>query len=285
MLTINEDQEEFWGKSEMGTRWLTFEDQLDSLFTPVLDLVLDQAALQPGMRVLDIGCGTGASALRAARQVGPEGRVLGVDISEQFLKRARDRAARDQLEGLAFQYADAQVSDLGAGRFDALISRFGVMFFSDPVAAFANMARALKPGGQMTFAAWGGLSENPWFKTPHVMAVKRLGQPPKVDRNAPGPLAFHDRERVAGLMSAAGLSDVQVKAVPLTLTGPATVENAALLCTRVGPAARVIAHFEGTQEDVDAIVNSVAAEFKAHQTPEGVKVPAVINLIQARAPR
>ncbi len=282
MLTINGDQEEFWGKSEMGTRWLTFEDQLDHLFAPVLDLVLDRAALADGMRVIDIGCGTGASALRAAQQVGPKGHVLGVDISEQFLERARNRADQVKLDNLEFRYADAQVAELSSGDVDAMISRFGVMFFTDPGAAFANMARALKPGGQITFAAWAGLSENPWFKIPHISAVKRLGQPPKVDRNAPGPLAFHDRDRVAGLMAQAGLNDIRIEAVPLALTAPASVEDAALLCTRVGPAARVIDHFEGTQEDVDAIVHDVAEEFDAFQTSKGVQVPAVINLLRAR---
>ncbi|RLK10662.1 class I SAM-dependent methyltransferase [Ruegeria conchae] len=282
MLTINGDQEEFWGKSEMGTRWLTFEDQLDHLFAPVLDLVFDRATLAEGMRVIDIGCGTGASALRAAQQVGPKGHVLGIDISEQFLERARMRADEAKLDNLDFTYADAQIAELSSGGFDAMISRFGVMFFTDPVAAFANMARALKPGGQITFAAWGGLSENPWFKIPHVAAVKRLGQPPKVDRNAPGPLAFHDRDRVSNLMAQAGLNDIRVEAVPLALTAPASVEDAALLCTRVGPAARVIAHFKGTQEDVDAVVRDVAEEFDAFQTSKGVQVPAVINLLQAR---
>ncbi len=282
MLTINEDQQEFWGKSEMGARWLTFEDQLNHLFTPVLDLVLDRAALSPGMRVLDIGCGTGASALRAAQHVGPIGHVLGVDISNPFLDRARKRAHQSGLNNMEFRYADAQVAELSSGDIDAIISRFGVMFFSDPVAAFSNMARALKSGGKMTFAAWGGLSENPWFKTPHVAAVTRLGQPPKVDRNAPGPLAFHDRDRVSDLMSRAGLNDIRINPVPLKLTGPATVEEAATLCTRVGPAARVINHFGGTQKDVDAIIRAVAEEFQAYQTQDGVRVPAVINLLQAR---
>lgn len=285
MLTLNADQEEFWGKSEMGKRWLTFEDQLDSLFTPVLDLVLDRAALEPGMRVMDIGCGTGASALLAAEKVGPQGQITGIDISEQFLDRARERKARARLGNLTFNFADAQVTEFEAGRYDAMISRFGVMFFSDPIAAFANLSRALKPGGLMTFAAWGSLSENPWFKLPHVAATNHLGQTPKVDRNAPGPLAFHDRDRVTGLMSNAGLIEVQVEPVPLSLSGPQTVEEAALLCTRVGPAARVIAHFDGTDEDVKAIVDAVAKAFSAYQTPEGVQVPAVINLLQARAPR
>lgn len=280
MLSINGDQEEFWGKSEMGQRWLTFEDQLDHLFTPVLDLVLDKAALTAGMRVLDIGCGTGASSLAASRLVGASGDVLGLDISEPFLKRARLRAV--DVANLSFQTADAQIADLTHENRDAIISRFGVMFFEDPIAAFTNMAQALKPGGQMTFAAWGGLSENPWFKIPHVAAVQRLGQPPKVDRNAPGPLAFHDRDRVADLMAQAGLIDIRVEAVPLKLTGPADVRDAAILCTRVGPAARVIAHFDGSAEDVLAIQNGVADAFATFETTEGTHVPAVINLLQAR---
>ncbi len=282
MLNINGDQEEFWGKSEMGTRWLTFEDQLDTLFQPVLELVLERSGLSRGMRVLDIGCGTGASALAAAQLVGAEGAVRGIDISEQFLDRARQRASEADLENLAFEYADAQTAELAPGDIDAMISRFGVMFFADPTVAFANMSRALKPGARMTFAAWGGLSDNPWFKTPHIAATARLGQPPKVDRNAPGPLAFHDRDRVAGLMADAGLVDVQVTPVPLMLNGPLSVEDAALLCTRVGPAARVIAHFNGTEEDVRAIVETVSQQFEAYATPQGTRIPAVINLLQAR---
>ncbi len=285
MLNINGDQEEFWGKSEMGARWLTFEDQLDTLFKPVLELVLKRSGLSQGMRILDIGCGTGASALAAAQLVGAEGAVRGIDISEQFLERARQRASNAGLGNLSFQYADAQTTELSRGDIDAMISRFGVMFFADPTVAFANMARALKPGAQMTFAAWGGLSDNPWFKTPHIAATARLGQPPKVDRNAPGPLAFHDKDRVAGLMTDAGLVDVQVSTVSLVLNGPLSVEDAALLCTRVGPAARVIAHFNGTEEDVRAIVDTVVLQFEEYLTSGGTRVPAAINLLQARRPQ
>ncbi len=279
MQIANDDQAEFWGKSDMGSRWLIFEDQLDHLLAPVLELVLDRSGLSGGMRVLDIGCGTGASALAAAQKVGPDGDVLGLDISEQFLDRARNRA--ESMPNLSFQNADAQVADLSTGGRDAMISRFGVMFFEDPVAAFANMARALKPGAQMTFAAWGGLSENPWFKVPHVAAVQRLGQPPKVDRNAPGPLAFHDRDRVADLMARAGLVDIRIEAIPLLLSGPPQLSDAAELCTRVGPAARVIAHFEGTADDVRAIQDSVASAFAPYHSAGGTRVPAVINLLQA----
>ncbi|MEM6658236.1 MAG: methyltransferase domain-containing protein [Pseudomonadota bacterium] len=281
MPFANEDQAEFWGKSESGAKWLTYEDQMDDLLSPVLDLVLDRAALQPGMRVLDIGCGTGASAVQAAQIVGANGHVLAADISQPFLDRAAERAATEGVEHTRFQLADAQVHAFEQSDRDAMISRFGVMFFDDTVAAFANMARALKPGGQMTFAAWGPLDDNPWFKAPHALACARLGKPPQVDRNAPGPLAFHDRGRVSGLLAQAGLTNIRVEPVPLFLRVRGSIQDCAALCTRIGPAARVIAHFDGTKQDVQAIRAAVAQEFQPYASFDAVRIPAVINLFQA----
>ena len=282
MQTVNEEQAEYWGKSASGAKWLTYEDQLDHLMSPVLELVLDRAGLQTGMRILDIGCGTGVSSIAAAKQVGESGHVLAADISEPFLDRARTRASDQELNNITFQYADAQTHDFAEDDRDAAISRFGVMFFEDSVAAFSNMARALKPGGQMTFAAWGPLADNPWFKIPHIAATSRLGHPPKVDRFAPGPLAFHDIDHVTGMMTEAGLTDVQAQAVPLGLRGIGSVRDSAILCTRVGPAARVISHFDGTSADVHAIQEGVADAFSSFENGQDLKIPAVINLFQAR---
>ncbi|WP_170760060.1 class I SAM-dependent methyltransferase [Ruegeria lacuscaerulensis] len=284
MQVANEEQAEYWGNSEPGAKWLTYEDQLDHLMAPVLKLVLDRAGLAPGMAVLDIGCGTGVSSLTAARHVGPGGRVLAADISQSFLDRAAARAAEKGLNNTAFQFADAQTYDFPSGQMDAAISRFGVMFFDDSVAAFANIAQALKPGGQMTFAAWGPLDENPWFKIPHVAAVSRLGHPPRVDRYAPGPLAFHDLDHVAGMMTKAGLTDVKAEAVNLELPGFGGIEGSAALCARVGPAARVIAHFEGDDQDLLAIQRAVGEEFRQFLSDTDFHIPAVINLFQARRP-
>ncbi|WP_171121482.1 MULTISPECIES: class I SAM-dependent methyltransferase [unclassified Ruegeria] len=284
MAIANEEQAEFWGNSPSGAKWLTYEDQMDALLAPVLDLVLDRATLQPGHRVLDIGCGTGASTVQAAQVVGPKGHVLAADFSQPFLDRAAVRAEAAGHSNVGFQFADAQTHPFDEGDRDAMISRFGVMFFDDTVAAFANMARALKPGGQMTFAAWGPLSGNPWFFIPHIAATARLGTPPKVDRNAPGPLAFHDQDRVTGLLADAELTDIKVDAVDLTLPVYGTLEDCAALCTRVGPAARVIAHFDGGPEDIAVIRDAVAGEFQPYQAGDMVNVPALINLFQARRP-
>ncbi len=282
MTSVNEEQAEFWGNSEQGTKWLTYEDQLDHAFAPVLDLVLNRAALSAGMKVLDIGCGTGVSAIAAARAVGPNGHVLAADISQPFLDRAAKRAESNGIQTITFQHADAQTFAFEPGQMDAAISRFGVMFFCDSIAAFRNIALALKPGGQMTFASWGPLDVNPWFKIPHVAAVRRMGQPPRVDRYAPGPLAFHDIDHVKGLMTQAGLSEITGDAITVNLTGFGGVEGTARLVTRVGPAGRVVAHFEGSEADTDAIQEAVAKEFRQYKSGSEILIPAMINLYQAR---
>ncbi|WP_170782427.1 class I SAM-dependent methyltransferase [Ruegeria lacuscaerulensis] len=282
MHTPNEEQAEYWGKSPSGVKWLTYEDQLDHVFTPVLDLVLSRANIVEGMRVLDIGCGTGVSSLAAAKRVGGSGHVQSADISQAFLDRAQERARAENLTNMSFLCADAQTQAFPEGEFDAAISRFGVMFFQDSVAAFRNIASALKPGGQMTFAAWGPLAGNPWFKIPHVSATARLGNPPKYGRFAPGPLAFHDLDHVAGMMNDAGLTDIKADPVPLSLPGFNGVPGTAALCTRVGPAARVIGYFNGTDEDVAAIEADVAKNLEQFDTENGIEIPAIINLFQAR---
>ncbi|MGV6804548.1 MAG: class I SAM-dependent methyltransferase [Ruegeria sp.] len=284
MATANEEQADYWGKSASGAKWLTFEDQLDTLLSPVLELILDRADLAPGMNVLDIGCGTGASTVAAARKVGPQGDALGADISRPFLERARERAVVEGISNASFRYADAQVTPFDPDARDAAISRFGVMFFEDPVAAFANIAKGLRGNGRMTFAAWGPLSDNPWFRIPHIAATSHLGHPPKHGKFAPGPLAFHDIDHVTGMMIEAGLADVTADPVPLLLPGLATVESTATLCTRVGPAARVLSHFDGTEKDARIIQKTVATAFADFKTSSGVEVPAVINLFQARVP-
>lgn len=283
MTATNQEQAEYWGKSDSGMKWLTFEEQIAASFAPVVDLLLDHAALEPGQRVLDIGCGLGDVTLAAARAVGPTGHALGVDISAPFLDRARQRS--NGMGNVEYALADAQTEPFAPADRDAMISRFGMMFFSDTVAAFANIARALKPGGRMTFAAWGPLAGNPWFYIPHRAATDRLGQTPKVDRNAPGPLAFHDIERVTGLMAEAGLGDIEAQVVDLNLTPPGGLEGASALCTRLGPAARVLAHFNGSEADETAIRDAVSAALEPYVEDGQILMPATINLFQARRAR
>jgi SAM-dependent methyltransferase len=175
------------------------QESLDNLLSGVLDHLLETAGVEPRQSVLDIGCGTGASVLALCERVGPDGMVEGLDISSQMLARARQRAQDAGLRNARLTLADAQVHPFERQLYDQVVSRFGVMFFSDTVAAFANIANAVKPGGRMTLASWGPLQENPWFSIPRAAAIAQLGEVPPVDPNAPGPMAFHDTERVLGM--------------------------------------------------------------------------------------
>lgn len=203
----NADQREAWSE-RLATKWIARQDDLDRVFAGVLDATIAQAGIADGARVLDIGCG-GGSSCRLAAQAAADVQVTGVDISAPLLDRARARAG-----DLPVRYveADAQLDDLRPlGPFSHVISRFGVMFFADPVAAFANIASALSPGARLSLAAWGPPAGNPWFTLPHHTAAERLGRPPPADRSAPGPFAFHDADRVADILRRAGLTDVAVE--------------------------------------------------------------------------
>ncbi|MCR8827197.1 class I SAM-dependent methyltransferase [Pseudosulfitobacter koreensis] len=277
-MSGNSDQATFWS-TEAGRNWVTFRHALDAVMAPVLDLVLNHADLQPGETVIDIGCGTGASTLRAAETVGPSGAVHGYDISPVMLDLAAQRTA--DLDNVTLTEADAQDHTFAKGAADALISRFGVMFFADPTAAFANLAHALRPGGRMVMAAWGPAAQNPWFMDPARVARERLGTPPKVDRTLPGPFAFEDADRVTRLLSAAGL-DVTVTPVDLRLGALATLDDLAEQSCNIGPAVGIMRDFDATDADRKAIRAGIAEAFSAYDTQSGVRVPARINLITAR---
>lgn len=278
-MSANEDQRTFWSETA-APKWLRFEPVLDGAFQPVLDAVLAEAALRPGDAVLDIGCGTGLSALQAGSEVGPQGHVLGLDISEPFLNRAWQRAQAAVAGHVAFELADAQTAAIPPDNFDAMISRFGMMFFSDTVAAFRNIASAVKTGGRMVFASWGTVSANPWFGVPHTVASARLGQPPKADRNAPGPFAFHDTARVLAMMAAAGLTDPSVEVLNLRLGADMDQDTLIHTVSTSGPAANIVELFNGTQADIDAIEAAVRARFAESGKPG---IPAEINLYHCRA--
>ena len=149
----NIEQAEFW--SELAPTWLELEDQLEEVGGPPGELAMDRLELLPGQRVVDLGCGSGRTTLELAARVGPGGEVVGVDISAEMLARGRERAARLGAGNVEFVHADAQVHDFGEARFDAAYSRFGVMFFTDPVAAFANVRTALRPGERCHSSAGG----------------------------------------------------------------------------------------------------------------------------------
>ena len=198
----NTEQREYWNE-QAGPTWVRNQERLDAQIQPWGELALNALAAAPGEAVLDVGCGCGATSLALAAQVGPEGRVVGLDLSGPMLARARERAAAEGRANVSFLQADAQTHAF-APEFDALFSRFGVMFFDDPPAAFANLAGALRPGGRLSFACWQGREQNGWVSIPMAALIGEVELPPPPAPDAPGPFALGDPDRLRALLEGAG---------------------------------------------------------------------------------
>lgn len=278
----NADESARWN-GPTGGAWAEHQAAMDATHRGSLALLLEAARLFPGDAVLDIGCGTGASTLAAAEVVGVEGTALGLDISEPLLALAQSRTAAAGSPA-RFTLADAQTDDLGEACYTHAISRFGVMFFADPAAAFANIARALRPGGRVAFLGWGPLEENPWFAVPRQAAIARLGAPSPRDPLAPGPLAFADAARAGRLLEAGGLVLETAEYRDLALTPPGGLAGGADLAFRFGPAGRIIEEKGGTEADARAIREGIATALAPFDSARGMAIPARLTLLTAHRP-
>ncbi|MDA8585126.1 methyltransferase domain-containing protein [Rhodobacteraceae bacterium] len=276
----NAEEAAYW--STKGRSWIEHEAVQDHLLRPVTDTLLELTQFQPGQRVLDIGCGTGAHALAVAEKVGPSGEVLALDISQPLLERAGQRFAGAGAPVQTY-LGDAQVADV-PGEFEIATSRFGVMFFADPAVAFANIAGALRSGGRMVFAAWAPVSVNPWWRLPITIAQARLGTPPPNKPNAPGPMGLADVTYLEGQLSGAGFTDFAVTPTTITLGATGGPADMAALSIQVGPAARLIRLFDARQADVAAIEDGLTRAYEDYVDDGAFAMPATLNIIDVRLP-
>lgn len=247
---------------------------------------IEAAAPVTGERVLDVGCGAGASSLHLAARIGAGGHVLGVDISEPLIGRAR--ALAPQETPVLFQVADASSAELPEAAFDILFSRFGVMFFDDPTAAFAHMRRALKPGARVAFVCWRGMAENDWVRLPMgaLKGILRPTAPP--DPEAPGPFSFGDQGRVARILTAAGFTDVAIAPFDASIpfgkgeTRDAALDDAVKMTLEVGPLARALAD---QPDDIRARASAaVRATFADCPGERSVMIDGAAWIVTARNP-
>ncbi|MDJ1015705.1 MAG: class I SAM-dependent methyltransferase [Paracoccaceae bacterium] len=276
----NRDSADYWS-GPSGQSWIAREEEMDHLLEDVARLVIEEGNPVKGARVIDIGCGTGALSLMAAEAVGPEGRVLASDISEPLLQRAAERGAN--LPQMGVHLADAESAEWPETGFDLAVSRFGVMFFANPEGAFANIARALRPGGRIVFAAWAPATRNPYWTVPRDRASERLGAPPAVPPNTPGPMGLSDLDLAVARLRAGGLQNVEGREVAARLSHRGSAASVADLMTRLGSASRIISHFGGTEGDRAAIAGAIAGDLAQYEMPEGTEIPATINLLTAIA--
>ncbi len=266
-----------------GDNWTALQERLDAMFAPLTAAALTAAAPKSGERVIDIGCGCGATMLELASRVGPQGRVLGVDVSEPMAGRARERIAAAGLSNAEVLVSDAASHAFPQAGADLLFSRFGVMFFADPAAAFANLRRAMRPGGRLLFVAWRPLSDNAWFSVPLEAARSLLPPQPAPEPDAPGPFAFADEGRVRAILSQAGWRGIELRRrdVPMPIAGPGQIVEATELATRLGAVARMLAEADA---DLRALVRRAVAEaLRAHDSPAGITLGGSVWLVSALA--
>lgn len=228
----NRDQVALWNEAS-GRTWVELQAVLDGLLAPFEAIVLDAGFPGEGGRVLDVGCGAGATTLAMARRLGKAGQCLGVDISEPLLTAAKARAAAEGCDNATFLQADAQTHRFEPNRFDTVISRFGVMFFDDPEAAFANLRRAARIAGKLAFVAWRSPAENPFMTTARRAAEPLLSNMPTPDPNAPGQFAFADKDYVRRILERGGWSDIVVR--PVDVEGHVAEKDLLSYVTRLGP--------------------------------------------------
>lgn len=261
-----------------GHAWVDLQGALDQMFKPFEDLLVAAVAAGSKNRVLDVGCGTGATTLAVARSVGEGGRAVGIDISAPMLSAARARA---QAQGVAAGFIQANAQDYPFERaaFDLIISRFGVMFFDDPVAAFANLRGAVTADGEMRLIAWRSPAENPFMTAAERAAAPFLPSLPARRPDAPGQFAFADRGRVERILTASGWTEIEI--APLDVACAFSETELLRYVTRLGPLGQIIdAADKPTQTKV---LDAVRAAFETYVHGAEVRFTAACWTVGARA--
>ena len=263
MTIDNATQIEFWN-GETGRNWVTHDALMEAMLQPLGESVMDTLAPQPGEHVLDIGCGCGHTSLSLADRVGAEGSVTGVDISAPMLAVASQLAAERNAEHTSIQFleADAQTHTFEPERYDVVFSRFGVMFFQDPIAAFANIRSVLRASGRLAFCCWQPRAVNPFMTLPAMAALELLPAPPEMPPRTPGPFAFEEAEYVMEVLTSAGFESVVVTPLkqPLTFGRGLSLTDIVERLVQIGPIAQMVREAsEDLQQPVrDKVIDAVA---------------------------
>jgi len=276
----NADQIAYWN-GPGGQRWANRQQAQDVVLAPIADLLIDRARPKAGERVIDVGCGSGATTIAFARKVAPSGHAFGVDISGPMLARARESAPKEL--PVEFVLADATVYPFDPASFDLLASRFGVMFFADPAMSFSNMRKALRPSGRLAFVCWREPRENPFFMAPLQAVYKHVPKLPPQGPEDPGPFAFASEARVHRILGEAGFTRIEMEPCDLALDVAIGrgIDAAVQGALEIGPASRAL---EGHPEDVRAAAtNSIREALAVYAKGETVPLPASIWIVTARA--
>jgi SAM-dependent methyltransferase len=273
MSIANTAQAEQWNSGEDAAHWTANQARYDRMLEPFTAMILKAAVLQACSQVLDVGCGCGATTLAAARLVG---HAVGIDLSGPMLARAGAAA------NVTFEQGDAQVHPFEPGRFDTVISRFGTMFFADPVAAFANIRSATRPGGRLVLACWQPPSANQWLLVPRAALAEHV--PPPDFNDGPGMFAFADPDRLRQILAASGWRDFQAtpEHTQILVGGGGSIDDAVSFI-RTGSMGRTM--LAGADADTaERAVASLRTAVAPYADADGVRLGAGVWLVQAAAP-
>ena len=266
----------YWNE-EGGDKWVENIDFAESFMIPMSDRLIERIAAKKGEKILDVGCGGGITTLKLAALAGEDGGVLGVDVSRQIIdvaiKRAEDSA------NIEFQHSDAASAEFGENKFDLITSRFGVMFFDDPVAAFKNLHRSLKPTGRLVFLCWRTPQENPWMAEPAAATFQIL--PPPVEKPAPtdpGPFSLGEAEHLTNVLQSAGFTNINLDPVDLGLP-MSSVDTAVGFLTRLGPAADALK--EASDDQRVEVIAAIRSVMEKYSNVDGVLAPAATWIVSA----
>jgi SAM-dependent methyltransferase len=276
----NADQIAYWN-GPGGQRWADRQQVQDIVLAPVADVLIDRARPKTGERIIDVGCGAGATTVAFAQKVGSSGRVLGIDISAPMLTRARQVAPKGI--PVEFMLADATVHRFEPASFDLLASRFGVMFFADPALSFANMRKALKPSGRLAFACWREPRDNPFFMAPLQAVYKHAPKLPPPGPDDPGPFSFASEARVNRVLGEAGFAGIKMEPCDLKLDVAVGrgLDAAVQGALEIGPASRAL---QDQPPDVRAAATaSIRDALAAFAEGQSVLLRASIWIVTATA--
>ena len=271
------EQIKLWNGSA-GRAWVEEQALVDGVLAPFQDLLLEAVRASRPRQVLDVGCGTGSTTAAVARLLGDSGRCTGIDVSEPMIAAARARAEAERAPA-SFVCADAQAHAFEPGSFDMVISRFGVMFFADPVQAFANLGRATREGGELRFIAWRSAAENPFMTTAERAAAPLLPNLPAGEPDAPGRFALADADRVARILEEGGWTAIDIQPVDVQCTLPE--KDLLRYLSRFGPVGTALSEADETTRA--RVLETIRAAFDPYVHGEIVRYIAGCWMVGARA--
>jgi SAM-dependent methyltransferase len=274
----NENEQAALWNGWAGHAWVEAQRLLDQVFKPLEDCLVEAVSAGSALRVLDVGCGTGGTTLAVARRLSAPGCCLGADISDPMIAAAQARAQRENAPA-RFIRADVQTHAFEPASFDLIISRFGVMFFVSPVAAFANLRRAARSGAELRFIAWRSAAENPFMTTAERAAAPLLSNIPPRVANAPGQFAFADRHRVCSILEESGWVEVDIRSIDVNCTFPE--RELVGYFTRLGPVGRALA--EVSEHMRLQVIDTVRTAFNPYVHADEVRFTAACWMARARA--